>query len=132
MIRTGYVYFLRNPHSGLVKVGCTGDLKTRIKTLERAAGRALELLAVTQSDDMHDTERVIQGCLGGGGWRESEWFKHSARLDAFVRLANTGTTIARLDAYRIGREYPLDAPAKREGGWTPDGLAYWGEWAVLL
>lgn len=50
-------YLLKNPQSGLIKIGRSVDLETRIQALSCGAGMPLEVLAVISSDiekELHD------------------------------------------------------------------------------
>jgi len=77
MDKGGVVYFIRNPNTGLIKIGKTVDLERRFKTLQSSAGQTLELLGTqkgyTQLENfLHDRFYRIRA--------NGEWFLPEAEL----------------------------------------------------
>jgi hypothetical protein len=51
------VYFIKNPHNKLVKIGKSRDVNTRLRQLRKVCGPQLELLGVTDQyseEELHD------------------------------------------------------------------------------
>lgn len=71
--RKGLVYFLKF-NNGLIKIGHTSDLKTRINTLEKQYNQKTELIAYVSTDDCLTLERVFHN-LFINKWVEEEFFQ---------------------------------------------------------
>lgn len=63
-------YIIRNPQSGLIKIGKTCHLKTRIASLQTGSGIDLQVLAVIDGDIERDLHKTFSDLRVHG-----EWFK---------------------------------------------------------
>lgn len=68
------VYVIRNPRSGLVKIGVAGDVQGRLKALERAAGEPLDLVATIGTGTVLEADLHRQFAAAR---RIGEWFDAS-------------------------------------------------------
>lgn len=78
-----YVYFVEDPESGLIKIGCTYGMRLmeRVREFERAAGYPMRLLAAIVGDRKverayHDRFQATRD--------HGEWFRPSDELNATV------------------------------------------------
>lgn len=70
-VRSGpNLYFLRNPLTGLVKIGSTKDVERRVRELECASGMLLELVRVFpgEGDQEKELHVALDDCRGLGEW----------------------------------------------------------------
>jgi hypothetical protein len=78
------VYFLKNPKSGLIKIGWSSFVPTRVLHLKSMYGHHLILLKCIEGD--RKTERRLHK-----RFRKSrvfsEWFKESRRLSHFIKTS---------------------------------------------
>lgn len=72
-------YILSNKATGLVKIGRTSDVKTRISALECGAGAKLELLLVIQEDVESKLHKHFKSLRVQG-----EWFADDGRIAKFI------------------------------------------------
>lgn len=79
--RSGYVYFLRNPATGLTKIGQSIEPHVRRKALEAEYG-PLEVLAVAKADDAYLLEQRLHKMVEAARV-EGEWFKLNNPLEVF-------------------------------------------------
>jgi hypothetical protein len=101
-----FTYFAEHPQTGLIKIGSTfcPRLMTRMRELEREYGLPMNLLAVVKGG--HKVERTYHAQFAADR-DHREWFRPSPEMHAVILLANVPE-------------------------WTPDAVAYWHEWSVLL
>ena len=81
--RPGYVYFIYQPSSALVKIGRTLGLRSRLQALRYENGGALEVLACLSVLDHYACERWLHRCFAHL-CDHGEWFHRDAYLDHFV------------------------------------------------
>jgi len=86
------IYFVRMP-SGSVKIGCTADITTRLKTLASEFGR-VELLGTTEGS--FDTEKALHQRFSHLRLGRTEQFKPAVELLAFI-----GTDLPFPDAVEV-------------------------------
>ena len=84
-VTIGTIYFI-GPEAGIVKIGFTNDLPTRLKRLQMGSPVPLFILATAEGRPMTDEgayhRRFIQ-------WREhGEWFLRTVDVDAEIALLN--------------------------------------------
>lgn len=93
-----YVYFVRDPASGLVKIGTTYGprLMTRVREHERAVGHKVELLAAFPGGRSH--ERSVHDALRDSRER-GEWFRPSPQMAELIRSTNASYALAAATAY---------------------------------
>lgn len=75
------LYFLRNPLTGLIKIGVASDVEQRVRTLECAGGMALEVMGV--GADLGRYEKALHGAFAGDR-QIGEWFAPSPALLALA------------------------------------------------
>lgn len=128
------VYFLKNPMTGLVKVGYTGNLKQRLATLERAAGTSLERLAIHLGG--REYEQHLHKVMAR--FREhGEWFRPNTLIEAHAAFYRTAEGSAEFYAAsdRVNHlllNTDLIKETETSVDWTPEGAAHWGDWEALL
>lgn len=71
------VYILRNPATGLIKIGTTTRLRHRISTLEGACGNKLELLSAFEGDRENEAG-LHNACASHRVF--GEWFTETQQL----------------------------------------------------
>ena len=57
--RKGHVYFLKNPSNGLIKIGRSSQIETRINQLSIELKQPLELIKKIPKEDTHIAEREL-------------------------------------------------------------------------
>lgn len=72
-LRNGVVYFIKNPSTGLVKIGKTIDVVKRLDQLSKEFKTKLELIGTIESDDSIRLEKEIH-TLFTSKRVEGEWF----------------------------------------------------------
>ena len=72
-------YILSNKATGLLKIGRTSDVKTRISALECGAGARLELLLVIEEDVENKLHKHFKSLRMQG-----EWFADDGRIAKFI------------------------------------------------
>jgi hypothetical protein len=85
------IYFLSRPSDGLIKIGRTHCLRSRLSQLAREHGPGLTVLGIV-SEDRHieaELHRRFQF-----GWYEGEWFRPGAELLDFIAHNAREWTIA--------------------------------------
>ena len=87
--RPGYVYFILQPSSALVKIGRTRSLRTRLRTLQYENGGALEVLVCLSVFDHYACERWLHRCFAHL-CDHGEWFHRDEYLDYFVEALIRG------------------------------------------
>lgn len=76
------IYFLRSPSSGLIKIGRTKYLRSRLADLSYQHREQLIVLGVLDEPDVYETQLHRQFKK----WRvRGEWFEPTAHLLAFVQ-----------------------------------------------
>jgi hypothetical protein len=92
LIPSQTVYFVRAEALGLVKVGLTGNLADRLKTLRVGCPDQITLIAAYYGTDAAAVEAELHGDLAQ--WHShGEWFKPNPVLDMMVETFG-------LDAYQ--------------------------------
>lgn len=106
----GGVYFLLNPETGLVKIGCTRHFGRRIKELEEETGQTLIFLAGVDGD-LHD-ERALHAKFEDDR-AVGEWFRpgyallrHIAQAQGRCRLPRVTVKRTKPSAPPVRRVYP--------------------------
>lgn len=84
-----FVYFLRNPQNGLIKIGTTVNLYSRWSYLQKEQGTELELLGVLdgslpEEQALHQRFASSRVKRGARGWR-LEWFRDTPELREYIR-----------------------------------------------
>jgi len=77
-------YIIKNPSSGLIKIGKTVDIKTRLQTLMCGAGVMLEILVVIPADIERELHQKFSHLRVRGEWfddPESEIYAHAKSID---------------------------------------------------
>lgn len=94
---SGLVYFMRSKATGLVKIGCTSNLKKRKQRLDYEQKETLELIQTYESDDMYVYEHWFHECFRSRHV-QGEWFRISNK--------NIGTVNRRVifDTYKRAQE----------------------------
>lgn len=78
-------YIVRNPATGLIKIGKSINPEMRVKSLETGSGVPLELLHVIDSD----IERRLHKMFSGS--REHlEWFRDDGKIVAYIEVLKRG------------------------------------------
>lgn len=103
----GGVYFLLNPETGLVKIGCTRHFGRRIKELEEETGQTLIFLAGVDGD-LHD-ERGLHAKFADAH-ALGEWFRPTYDLLRHIAQAQGR---ARLPRPTVKRTKPSAPPVRR-------------------
>lgn len=94
-MKSGKIYFLRR-NDGLVKVGFTTNLSSRLKSLTRSHG-ALEVIRVINGDRRRE-KRLHNELIRSNEY--GEWFRDSSDLRAFIATLPDGSAseVAKSDA----------------------------------
>jgi hypothetical protein len=79
---TAYVYFVQAATTGLIKIGCTGNVKKRLLELQAMNSEVLTLLgcrpgSLEEEAFLHERFADLR--------RHGEWFKPATELLAFIR-----------------------------------------------
>lgn len=83
--RTGYVYIAKSQRTGLVKIGFSAHLATRLRSLCSAVGEPVELVAVARGDRATERQllhRVAKHSISVKG--NSEWHRPHPDLDVLI------------------------------------------------
>jgi hypothetical protein len=80
------LYVLRNNRSGLIKIGVTNDLASRVNDLQSACGQPLEILAACTIRDFEGHFHSICGAHRA----EGEWFEPYGHGRASKRRGKQG------------------------------------------
>ena len=87
--RKGYVYLIKNRHTGNYKIGISKNVASRLKTLNSAAGGGLELLHTIESSDMRRTESELHERFAFARL-QNEWFalqpENVEKIQKIVRI----------------------------------------------
>lgn len=84
------VYFLQASRSGLIKIGHSSDVESRIASLRTGSPEPLVLLAVMAGG--REVEQGLHARFAGARVR-GEWFRATGELVAFIEgVKGTGTT----------------------------------------
>ena len=81
------VYFLHNPITNLIKIGCTSNLQQRIKQLESAGGVELIVLGIREGGLLEEQKIHLKFQKLRVN---SEWFKYSGKILDFIKGKNNG------------------------------------------
>lgn len=87
---SGRVYFIVAPHIGLVKIGFSVDLKTRLATISACSPVPVELAASLLGG--YELENDLHWRFANSRVR-GEWFDYSCEIQEFVQRVNCGTTL---------------------------------------
>ena len=111
------VYFLQAEGGGAVKIGTSLRLSSRLKTLGKEQGLALQVLGITKGERRREKELH---------WRfahlriQGEWFQPGAELMRFIKRSS----------------HPWDGadecPGERKSITTLKGSVAWGDWLERL
>ena len=72
-LKKGYVYFIRNPHTELIKIGKTRDVEVRLNQLSYEFKQRLELIGAIPYEDSAKAERKLH-VMFGDCRKTGEWF----------------------------------------------------------
>jgi len=78
------IYFLKNPKNGLIKIGWSSFVPTRVRQLRYIYGHHLVLLKCIEGDRKIERrlhKRFRKSCV------RSEWFRESKRLKQFIKAS---------------------------------------------
>ncbi|WP_338576277.1 DUF1376 domain-containing protein [Pseudomonas canadensis] len=94
----GYVYFVTDPDSYLVKVGYSKNPWARLSELRRSHGVALSVVATIKTVDKSET--TIHAALAEFR-EEGEWFRKSDCVNSLISAISEGkvTTVAEIRSY---------------------------------
>jgi hypothetical protein len=151
----GYVYFMRDESSGLIKIGFSNDPERRRQHLEWSEKTTITILAtVAATRDLESRLHQILKPIRHHG----EWYAPSPYLSACIKVASGEPWSSDPPHYRRKHSTPshwfLERVTDRSmlpllvesakafrppvtepqptAPMPPDALAYWGDWAYLL
>jgi hypothetical protein len=117
------VYFIRNPHTGLIKVGYSSQVDVRFRTLCHIERAPLELLGSIPGDRFRE-QRFHKAMAA---FRDhGEWFHPNTLLDAYEAFFNAIPEGMSAWSPRLAHAVDLELHPDRITG--TGGLDYWGEW----
>jgi hypothetical protein len=70
-----FTYLIKNPLTGLIKIGKSNDVKTRISNLECGSGASLKVLAIIEGDIERYLHKKFSNCHA-----YKEWFRDDNRV----------------------------------------------------
>jgi hypothetical protein len=111
------IYFLQSPEGGPVKIGTSLRLSSRLKTLGKEQGQALQVLGITKGEQRREKElhgRFAHLRIQG------EWFQPGPELLRFIRRSSQPWDGAD------------ECPGERKSITTLKGSAEWGAWLERL
>ena len=86
--KTGYVYVIGNPESGLYKIGCSTNLEARLRKMQAHSPVRLTLVASKKVERMLGSERAAHFKVAEfseqGGWFRLTYDEAVHALDALV------------------------------------------------
>jgi hypothetical protein len=110
-----YVYFVRRPSDGTIKIGRSIDPLPRLWSIESKVGESLELLAIIKDPPPHGLcdhlEYRLHRRFGHLRIGKSEWFHPGTDLVRFIAMANLAEGM-RGRWIRKGRRAVLSAVGK--------------------
>ncbi len=68
------IYFLLSPLANLIKIGCSGNVNTRVEDIKRVTPDELQLLAVIKTDRYQAAEELLHELFWSKHHR-NEWFR---------------------------------------------------------
>lgn len=94
------IYFLKGLSTGLIKIGTTRDLATRMRVLQSQGGQRLEVLV--RLDGGHREERAIHERFAA--WRAiGEWFLDAGDIREYIDWLKRIVASECLDSFREER-----------------------------
>lgn len=73
-LKPGYVYFMWCAEKSIMKIGCSGDPKKRLKSVQRDIGAELKILGVIATTGMYELESEMHS-LFSCRRHDGEWFR---------------------------------------------------------
>jgi len=119
-LAAGYVYFIGQAGTGLVKIGASGVPLRRLTALRAASPVPLVLLGSIPSDDCLHAERMLHHRFRASR-HHGEWFERTPDLLALIDSCRNGSTTGRLSATEAARVVTL-VEAGRALGCTIDAI----------
>jgi hypothetical protein len=94
----GYVYFVTEPNSNLVKIGYSKNPWARLSELRRSHGVALSVVATVKTVDKSET--TVQAALAEFR-ADGEWFHKTDCINSLISAVSEGkvTTVAEIRSY---------------------------------
>jgi len=104
----GYVYFVTDPGSDLVKIGYSKNPWARLSELRRTYGVALSVVATVKT--VEKSETTVHAALAEFR-HEGEWFKKSDCIKSLISAVSDGkvTTVAEIRSYADSYGRPATA-----------------------
>ena len=106
------IYFVASD-SQFVKIGCTGNVVERIKSLQTASPKKLRLKAILPGG--FETESELHTMFASAR-SHGEWFRQTRELRWFIRAVQENPDVSNIySLYRTSQQMYLRAKAKRLG-----------------
>ncbi len=106
------VYFIRDRHSGLIKIGCSCNEWKRLRTLQTAHGGELWLMATCPGG--REREQLLHSRFAASRVR-GEWFRPSADVLGFIDERGTPAAVLESQAFysKFGAQQSFDFEGAR-------------------